>query len=116
MQRLRDAELDLMRRAGWGFEIEAGQGTQAPWLRTLGRNAGGSGHPPLMTDRLEQLRSAWPGGVEFYSILVDRAITGTFAPDERARARELADGYDASAKEQGRSRVLLAAVRWSSGN
>jgi len=69
-----------------------------------------------MTDRLEQLRSAWPGGVEFNSKLVDRAIAGTFAPFERVRAKELADGYDSSAKEQGRSRVLLAAVRLSGGN
>src|SRR5947209_8216326 len=44
-----------------------------------------------MADRLEQLRSAWPGGVEFNSTLVDRAITGrplsTRRSGRRRRAR-----------------------------
>jgi hypothetical protein len=69
-----------------------------------------------MAGRLEQLRSAWPGGVQFTSMLVDRAIAATFASDKRGRASKLTDGYDASATEQERSRVLLAAVRLSSGN
>jgi hypothetical protein len=49
-------------------------------------------------------------------MLVDRAITATFASDKRGHASKLADGYDASATEQGRSRVLLAAVRLSRGD
>jgi hypothetical protein len=69
-----------------------------------------------MTDRLEQLRTAWPGGVEFNSGLVDRAIAATFGFEKRGRASKLADGYDASATESGRSRVLLAAVRLSRGD
>jgi hypothetical protein len=69
-----------------------------------------------MADRLQQLRSAWPGGVQFTSPLVDRAIAATFASDKRGRASKLADAYDASATEQGRSRVLLAAIRLSGGN
>jgi len=69
-----------------------------------------------MADRLEQLRSAWPGGVQFTSMLVDRAIAATFAFDKRGHASKLADGYDASTTEQERSRVLLAAVRLSGGD
>ncbi len=69
-----------------------------------------------MTDRLEQLRSAWPGGVVFTSIHVDRAIAATFASDKQGRASKLAYGYDPGGTERGRSRVLLAAVRLSRGN
>ena len=69
-----------------------------------------------MADRLEQLRSAWPGGVRFTSKHVDRAIAATFASGGRGRASKLADAYDASAAGQERSRVLLAAIRLSGGN
>ena len=54
--------------------------------------------------------------VQFTSMLVDRAIAATFASDKRRRASKLVDGYNPSATERGRSRVLLAAVRLSSGN
>ena len=69
-----------------------------------------------MADRLGQLRRLWPGGVQFTSILVDRAIAASFASDKRGRASQLAHRYAASATEQERSRVLLAAVRLSRGN
>jgi hypothetical protein len=69
-----------------------------------------------MTDRIEKLRNAWPDGVQFNSVLVDRAIAATFTPANRGRASKMADGYETSATDQERSRVLLAAVRLSRGD